>query len=234
MKSTQNNNGKNSSGRRKGKAAKGYAGPLSPVTRGTGEIPVRSSSLRERFNGWRLGFSVDKELLLKIIITAVVLVFLVVVQTTVFTVVRPFGCVPDLMLPFVVAVATLEKEKFGAVTALFAAYIIEAAGGTEITLLPLLYVPVAYAVGIMSTHSFRDSFPVAVMYTGAAVLLRGVITFAVALITVHSISVTNALADIVLPELLVNMIFAPFPQLFIRLCMLPFRPKREEKIGSVK
>ncbi len=234
MKATQNNKTQKSSRKRRGKAAEGYSGPLAPTARGTGEIPVKSSTLREKFNGWRLGFSVDKELLLKIIITAVVLVFLVVVQTTVFTVARPFGCVPDLMLPFVVAVATLEKERFGAVVALCAAYMIEAAGGTEITLLPLLYVPVAYAIGILSTHNFRDSFPVAVMYTAVAVLLRGVITFIVALITVHGISVANVLSDIVLPELIVNVIFAPFPQLFIRLCLRPFRKTREEKISSVK
>jgi hypothetical protein len=131
-------------------------------------------------------------------------------------------------------VATLEKERFGAVVALCAAYMIEAAGGTEITLLPLLYVPLAYAIGILSTHNFRDSFPVAVMYTAVAVLLRGVITFIIALITVHGISVANVLSDIVLPELIVNVIFAPFPQLFIRLCLRPFRKTREEKISSVK
>ena len=220
--------------RRRGKAADGYSGPLTTSTRGTGEIPVRSSNLREKFNAWRLGFSVDKVLLAKIIIIAAVLVLLVIVQTTVFTVVRPFGCVPDLMLPFVIAVATLEKEKFGAVTALCAAYIIEAAGGTEITLLPLLYVPVAYAIGIFSTHNFRDSFPVAVMYTVVSVLLRGVVTFVVALISVHGIAALTVLSDIVLPELLINLLFAPFVQLFVRLCMLPFREKREEKIAGIK
>lgn len=234
MKSTQNNNDNKAMRRRRGKAADGYSGPLTTSTRGTGEIPVRSSNLREKFNAWRLGFSVDKELLAKIIIIAAVLVLLVIVQTTVFTVVRPLGCVPDLMLPFVIAVATLEKEKFGAVTALCAAYIIEAAGGTEITLLPLLYVPVAYAIGIFSTHNFRDSFPVAVMYTVVSVLLRGVVTFVVALISVHGIAVLTVLSDIVLPELLINLLFAPFVQLFVRLCMLPFREKREEKIAGIK
>ncbi|MBR5633108.1 MAG: hypothetical protein IKW68_03930 [Clostridia bacterium] len=232
MKSTQNNNEKKPVSRRK--AAKGYAGPLSPVTRGTGEIPVRSTTLREKFNGWRLGFSVDKELLFKILVVAVILVFLVIVQTTVFSVFHPLGCVPDLMLPFVIVVATLEKERFGSVTALCAAYIIEAAGGTEVTLLPLLYVAVAYVIGILSTHSFRDSFPVAVMYTSIAMVLRGIVSFIVAMITVDGIGVVNTLCDIVLPEFLVNMVFAIFTELFVRLCLLPFRKKREEKIAGVK
>ncbi len=234
MKATQNNNEKRSARRRKGKAADGYSGPLSLGARGTGEIPVKSVTLREKFNGWRLGFSVDKVFLAKIVVIAVLLVLLVVVQTTVFTVFRPFGCVPDLMLPFIIVVATLEKERFGAVTALCAAYIIEAAGGTQITLLPLLYVPLAYAIGILATHNFRDSFPVALMYTVVSVILRGVITFVVALISVHGIAVLTVLSDIVLPELLINLIFAPFVQLFVRLCMLPFREKREETIGGVK
>lgn len=234
MKATQNNNEKRNARRRRGKAADGYLGPLTPSARGTGEIPVKSVTLREKFNAWRLGFSVDKVLLAKTVVTSILLVLLVVVQTTVFTVFRPFGCVPDLMLPFVVAVATLEKEKFGAVTALCAAYIIEAAGGTELTLLPLVYVPVAYAVGILTTHNFRDSFPVAVMYTGASLVLRGAVTFIVSLVTVHGIDALTVLTDIAAPELLVNALFAPFVQLFVRLCMLPFREKREEKIAGIK
>ena len=221
MKATQNNNEKTPP--RKRRRAEGYSGPLAPASRGTGEIPVRSATLREKFNGWRLGFSVDKVFLAKVIVVALLLILLVVVQTTVFTVFRPFGCVPDLMLPFIIVVATLEKERFGAVTALCAAYIIEAAGGTELTLLPLVYVPVAYAIGILSTHNFRDSFPVAVTYTCASVILRGAVTFAVALVTVHGIGIARVLSDIVLPELLVNVIFAPIVQLFVRLCMLFLR-----------
>ena len=234
MKATRNNNEKRKARRRKGRAADGYSGPLATGPRGTGEIPVKSASLREKFNAWRLGFSVDKVFLAKSVVTAVLLVLLVVAQTTVFTVFRPFGSVPDLMLPFIIAVATLEKERFGAVTALCAAYIIEAAGGSELTLLPLVYVPVAYAVGILTTHNFRDSFPVAVMYTGCALILRSVVTFIVALATVHGISAAVVLSSIVVPELFVNVIFAPIVQLLVRLCMLPFREKREEKIGGVK
>ena len=159
---------------------------------------------------------------------------LTLLQTTLFARYRPFGAIPDLLLPFVIAVAALERERWGAVVALIAAYVIDAAGGTEIMLLPLLYVPSAYAVGILTTHRFRDSFPVIVMYTVITSVLRGVVTFIIATVSVHGIAPAETLTTIVLPELGANLLLAAFPQILTRLCLRPFHKTRAQRTGDIR
>jgi len=190
-------------------------------------------TLRDRFNGWRLGISVDSEDIFKGVVIGLILIMLTILQTTLFTRFRPFGVVPDLILPFVIAVAALEKEKWGSVVALIAAYVIDAAGGTTVMLLPLLYVPAAIMVGLLTTHRLRDSFPVAVVYTVVTSVLRGAITFLIVMLTVHKITPAEALTHIVIPELFANMAVAFFPQLMTRICLRPFHKTRAERTGKV-
>jgi len=185
--------------------------------------------LVDRFNSWRLSFTLDEETVLKSVLIGLLLVTFTLLQTTLFARFRPFGAVPDLILPFVIAVGTLEKERWGAVTALVAAFFIDAAGGSEIMLLPLLYVPAAYAVGILTVHRFRDCFAVAAMYTAVTSMLRGVITFVIAMLTIHGITAGDALVDLVIPEFFANLVIAAFPQLITRAVLRPFPKTRAER-----
>lgn len=185
-----------------------------------------------RFNMWRLRFSVDGEIVLKAIVIVLMLVFFVLLQTTMFTRFRPFGSVPDLMLPFTVAVGVLEREKAGAVTGLISAFVIDAVGGATITLLPLLYMPAGYICGLLTTYRFRDSFPVMLTYTGISSILRSVITVIVALRTIFGITFVEAITDIAFPELIVNVIFAAIPHVLVRLVLRPFHKTRAERTGS--
>lgn len=207
--------------------------PSRTVKRTFTEAEVNKVTLRDRFNGWRLGISVDSEDIIKGVVIAALIIFLTLLQTTLFTRFRPFGAIPDLILPFVIATAALEKEKWGSITALIAAYVIDAAGGTTVMLLPLLYVPAAIAVGLLTTHRLRDSFPVAVVYTVITSILRGVITFIIVMLTVHKISPSDALMHRVIPELLANVTLAAFPQILTRLCLRPFHKTRAERTGNV-
>lgn len=194
------------------------------------EVPAR---LIDRFNSWRLGISVDGETILKGVIIGVLMVLFTLFQTTLFVRFRPFGATPDLILPFVIAVGTLEKEKWGAVTALIAAFFVDAAGGTEITLLPILYVSAAYAAAILTTHTFRDSVSVAAVYTVSTSALRGVITYVIVMITVVGITPGQAILDKVLPEFAANIVFAAIPQLITRLALKPFHKTRAERVGGI-
>lgn len=192
-----------------------------------------TEKLRDRLSGWWLGISINGEDIVKGAVIALLIVLLTILQTTLFARFRPFGVVPDIVLPFVIAVASLEREKWGAVTALVAAYVIDAAGGTEITILPLLYVPAAFAVGVLTTHRFRDSFSVAALYTVVTSVLRGVITYIIASFTINGISPSQLLSAIVLPEIAANVTLAVFPQMLTRLCLKPFHKTRAERTGSV-
>lgn len=198
---------------------------------GNAEIGSFPARLIDRFNSWRLGISVDAESVLKGFILALLTVFFTLLQTTLFARFRPFGAIPDLMLPFVIAVGTLEKEKIGAAWALIAAFFIDAAGGSEIMLLPLLYVPSAFAAGILTTHQFRDCVPTAAAYTVVTTFLRGIITFIIASITVHGITWWEIIKHIVVPEFFANLLLAAFPQLLTRAVLRPFHKTRSERTG---
>ena len=195
------------------------------------EAPA-SARLIDRFNSWRLGFSVDADTVIKAIVISVLLLLFTILQTTLFTRFRPFGAIPDLMLPFIITVGIKEKERWGAVTALLAAFVIDAAGGTEIMLLPLLYVPSAFTVGILTTLRLRDSAAVAAVYTVISSALRGVITLIITVITMYGLTLPDAIIHIVLPEFAANLLFAAIPQIITRAALRPFHKTRAERTGA--
>ena len=100
--------------------------------------PDSRDSLTEKVRGWRLGLSLDGESLAKGGVCALLLIFFALLQTTLFTRFKPFGAVPDLILPLVAAIGMTEKEKWGAVFGVIAAFVIESLGGSTVTLLPIL------------------------------------------------------------------------------------------------
>ena len=187
------------------------------------------SRLLGKFNSWRLSFSIDGQAIAKGVIVAVFIVFFSITQTTLLSRLRPFGAVPDLLLPLVVAVAMAEREKWGAVVGLISAFVIDALGGVTVMLLPLLYVPAGIFVGLLTTYRFRDSIPVAILFTAVTSVLRFFVSFLLALFTVHGVTPLQALLDFALPGLYANLIFAVFPHLFVRLSMRPFHKTRAER-----
>ena len=186
----------------------------------------------DRFNTWRLGITVDAETIVKAAVIAFLLVFFTLTQTTLLTRFRLFGAIPDILLPFVIAVGILEKEKWGAVFALVAAFVIDAAGGTTVTLLPLLYVPAAVICALLTTSRLRDSFTVNAVFTAVSSVVRGMISFAVIMLTVHGITPRHALLSVVLPEIAANILIAAVPQLITRAVLRPFHKTRAERTGE--
>lgn len=202
---------------------------------GRGGSPEEVGSLRalvDSFNTWRLAISIDGETVLKAVIIGIMMIVSVLLQTTMFTRFRPLGMVPDLMLPLTVAIGVSEREKAGAVVGLISAFIIDAVGGTTVMLLPLLYVPVGYICGLLTTYRLRSTFPVMLMYTVVTSLLRSVITLVIAMSTIPGITFSYAVGSIALRELPVNIVFAFLPHIFVRLVMRPFHKTRAERTGG--
>lgn len=189
-------------------------------------------SFIDRANTWRLAFSMSGEVILKTVVIGLLLTLLVLLQTTMFTRFRPLGAVPDLMLPFTVAVGVSEREKAGAVTGLVSAFVIDAVGGTTVMLLPLLYVPAGYLCGLLTTYRLRNTFPVLLMYTCVTSLLRSVITVAVAMLTVPGITLFYAVTSVALRELPVNIAAALLPHVLVKAVMRPFHKTRAERTGA--
>lgn len=177
-----------------------------------------------------VGISVDMDLLLKSLICGGLLILFALLQTTLFSRFRPFGATPDLILPLVVAVAMSEREKFGGIFGLVAAFVIESLGGGAVSVLPLLYMPVGYLVGALSVFYFRDSLVVRILYTVITSLLRSMFTIFTLLATVGGITFISLMGKAVLPELLSTLVFSAFPHLLVKLCLRPWNRKRDERV----
>ncbi len=187
-------------------------------------------SLADRFRGWRLGLNMDGEQIAKGVVCALLIVFFSLVQTTLFTRFRPFGAVPDLILPLVIAVSMTEREKWGAVCGIIGAFVIESLGGSPLTLLPLLYMPTGYVCGLLTIHYFRDSAAVRLLYTAVSSLARAVFTLITVVMTVAELSLIDALTGAVLPEFAANLIFAALPHAVAWLALIPFNKSRDAKV----
>ena len=187
-------------------------------------------SLTERVRDAVSSFSFDGETVGKALVCAALLVFFSLLQTTICAKFKPFGAVPDLILPLVCAVAMSEREKWGAIFGIIAAFVIESLGGAPLTLLPLLYMPVGYVTGILSVNYMRDTIAVRSIFVVSTSLLRAVFTLFAALATIGGITLLSALTKAVLPELLCNIVFGLIPHYVTKLCLRPFNRTREEKV----
>ncbi len=182
--------------------------------------------------GKRLRAGIDGEKLLRAVVAASLLIFFALLQTTLFARFRPFGAVPDLMLPLVIAVSMTEREKFGAIFGLFAAFVVESLGGATVFVLPLLYMPAGYICGILTVHYFRDTFPVRALFTAAACAAHVFFTVFVLLSTVGGIGFGSALSKAAFPEFFSSLVFSPLPHLAAYLALRFFHRPREEKVNE--
>lgn len=198
--------------------------------------PASSSESRDSFSeklrGWRLGLSLDGESLAKGGVCALLLVFFALLQTTLFTRFRPFGAVPDLILPLVIAVSMTEKERWGAVFGVIAAFVIESLGGSTVTLLPILYMLAGYICGICTTYYFRDAFMVRGLYTLVSCAARALFTLLALVLTLGEFNLIVCLTDAVIPEIFANLTFAILPHAAAKLALRPFHLTREERTNS--
>jgi len=189
-----------------------------------------SERLTDRFREWRLALNMDGEAIAKGAVCALLIVVFSLIQTTLFTRFRPFGAVPDLILPLVIAIAMTERERWGAVVGLIAAFVIESLGGSRLTLLPLLYMPSGYVCGLLTIYYFRDSAAVRALYTGVSSVVRAIFTFVTLMMTVEDISLVTAVLGVVLPEFTANLLFAAIPHAAAYLALRPFNKSRDAKV----
>lgn len=170
----------------------------------------------EKWNGWRLGISIEIEPIIRGLVCLMLISVFALLQTTLFARFRLFGAVPDLMLPLVVAISMIAREKWGAASGIAAAFIIESLGGASVTILALLYMPVGYICGLLTVYCFRDGPAVRALYIGAASMAKGLFTLLILVVSKPSVSLPGAFLYAVIPEFFVTVLFAFLPFLAVK------------------
>ncbi len=97
-------------------------------------------------------------LLKKSIIWGIWLFLVAIIQTSFFSVWRPFGAVPELVLPAVIAIAIYDRERMGTIAGIMGGYIIDALGGVGLSLSPLLYMLCGAITALLAYSVFRRDF----------------------------------------------------------------------------
>lgn len=175
----------------------------------------------------------EGDTLIKALVVALLMLFFALLQTTVFARFRPFGAVPDLMLPLVVAIAMTEGERWGAVCGLISAFLIESLGTTGITLLPILYAAVGYFCPIVTMLHLTDSVPVRALYTAVTGVGRSVFTLIYLAIAADTFRFFPLCASVVLPEYAATFCLAILPHLAVYVCLRPFHKSRAERTETL-
>lgn len=83
---------------------------------------------------------------------------LVVAETSFFSLFRPFGAVPDLVLPAVIAIGIYDRERMGAIAGLVGGYLADALGGVGLSLSPLVYMLCGCFFALLAYSVLRRDF----------------------------------------------------------------------------
>lgn len=184
----------------------------------------------DRLHMWHLSISVNIDSVIKALAIGFMILVFALLQTTVFSKLRPFGAIPDLMLPLVIAIGISEGERWGGVSGLVAAFLIDCLASTGITLLPLLYVPCGFIAGVLGTYYLRDSAVIRVLFSVAAGVFRALFTVIYLLITYKSPDGGIVFGKIVWPEFVSTLVFSVIPHVVAWLAMKPFHKTRAERV----
>ena len=195
---------------------------------GIGEL-VRA--LRQRFHLPEI--RPDGDALWRASVCTVLMLLLALLQTTLFARFRPFGAIPDLMLPFVVAVAMTEGERWGAVFGIAAAFLIESLGSVGVSLLPLLYMPAGYFCPLVTKLYLRDSAPVRLIYIAVCGVGRAVMTLILLSVNVRDFSFPLLMKEVVLPEYASTFLLSVPVHLAVYAALRPFHKTRAERVTTL-
>ena len=138
---------------------------------------------------------------------SLLVLFMAVLQVSVFSRFSLFGATPDLMICTVLIIAFFFGQYAGAITGIGAGWLIEAiGGGTGILILPVIYLLCGYLVGYFAKSAAARRYPVYLIYLGIVLLLRAGTTVTYACLSYQYIDLPKILIQTVLPELIASAI----------------------------
>lgn len=188
------------------------------------------AELHERLSIIGHSITINSEDIVKGVIIAAFMIFALMMQTTFFSHFPPFGAVPDLMLALIASIAQNEGEKWGGVCGIIGAFALQSLGGIPYAneMLPLLYVPVGFIIGILSGYYLNNSMPVKILYIAGCGILRAAVTTVVAK-RVLGAGIGDILTGIVIPEFFSTALIAPVVYFLVYISLKHFHKTRAQR-----
>ena len=178
---------------------------------------------------YKVGVTVSE--VVKYCVYAVLGLFLILLQLTFFTSVRPFGSTPDILIVAVATVAMFEGEKAGAVFGVLVGFVVEAVGGVGVSLLPLIYMLVGYACGIVASEYYRRSVLLFVIFDLGVSAVRFFTTLIYIVVTWSTVDLNVVIPGVLFPEMLSTLVISPVPGLLLLPVYKIFRGEETKKPG---
>lgn len=134
------------------------------------------------------------------------LLLAVTLQTSLFSRMRLFGAVPDMMLCAVLCISYFCGRYTGGIVGIAAGFLTDALGSTGISLLPFCYFLLGYFVGHYARGVSPKRFTNYVFFLAASLMYRAAVTVVSASLSYEFLNLPQLLLHAVLPELLYTAI----------------------------
>lgn len=135
-----------------------------------------------------------------IVVTAIVLIVNLVLQSTVFHFIEIRGVVPDTMLIIVVSYSLLRGQNAGASTGLFAGLLYDIFFGNSIGFYALMGLLTGYFCGICHKNFYRENFVLPVTLSAIANIVTGVIIYLTGFLFNNSYNVFYFIVSVIIPQ----------------------------------
>ena len=163
---------------------------------------------------------------------AALMILFTLLQTTIFSSLRPFGAVPDMMLSAVIAIAVSEGEKWGAVCGLISSLLISSVGTTGFSVIPLVYMLTGYITGLLSRYYLRQNAVIRLIYQLCAGFLRAAATLMMLHAHMAHFTFTEVLTGTLLPEYFSTLAVSPLVQAVVWISLKAFHRTRAERTDT--
>ena len=138
----------------------------------------------------------------KSVVWGIWLFLLAVIQTSIFSVFRPFGAVPDLVLSAVIAIAIYDRERTGVIAGIVGGTITDALGGSGLSLSPLVYMLCAALFALLAYSVLRRDFLSWLIGVACSLIISGIasIICAYSSVTAAHFTVSDIFSRLLIPQ----------------------------------
>lgn len=138
---------------------------------------------------------------LKHVVYTLILLSLIVAQTTFFGDIEIFGVRPQAVLLFLLALSFFEGAKIGAVYGVIGGYVLDVMSGGGIYFSAVIYMLVCYLASYAVELWFNDSYPSYAAMSAVFVIIKQVVDVFVMLASWSDFNLGQSIVKIFLPEL---------------------------------